>query len=226
MPDKYRPLFKLIGYTFNDVDLLVTALTHRSVGSGHNERLEFLGDAVINFVVADILYKQFPEIEEGPLSRLRSNLVKGESIAEVASELGIGQYIKLSYGEKKSGGMSRTSILENTLESIAGAIYLDSNMRTVHRVVHSWYEDRLLEVSPDESHKDPKTRLQEFLQAEKMKLPVYTIEKTSGVAHEQIFTVSCQVEGLTFYTYGKGSTRRKAEQEAAKSFLECLKHPI
>lgn len=224
--DKYQNLYKLLGYQFKDVELLDVALTHRSVSADHNERLEFLGDSVLNFVIADVLYKQFPEIREGILSRIRSSLVKGDTVAELANELSIGDYIKMSAGEKKSGGHNRASILENTLESITAAIYLDSDMATVHRVVHSWYEDRLMNVSPDESHKDPKTRLQEFLQAEKIPLPTYEIESTEGVAHDQTFYVSCKVEGLEFCTSGTGSSRRKAEQDAAEKYLECIKHPL
>jgi ribonuclease III len=218
----YTPLYQLIGYVFQDEVLLKQALTHRSSGRLHNERLEFLGDAVINVVIAEVLYRQFPQCCEGVLSRLRSNLVKGETMAELALELGVNEFIHLSAGERKSGGRQRRSILENTLEALVGAIYLDADMMTVHHVVSQWYQDRLSEVSLDESYKDAKSRLQEVVQARQSPLPQYNIIATFGEAHARIFYVGCKVQGLNFCSTGIGASRRKAEQEAAENFLLCL----
>jgi ribonuclease III len=226
MSDRYGTLYKMLGYRFNDEDLLRKALTHRSVGSPNNERLEFLGDSIVNFIIADLLFKQFKETTEGTLSRVRSILVKGDSLAVMAQEFELGKYVVLSPGEEKSGGGERPSILADTLEAIIAAIYLDSNMKTVHQIVHAWYEDRLSELSPEESHKDPKTRLQEFMQSEKLPLPAYDIDYTEGEAHCTVFHVSCSVQGLDHKTKGRGSSRRRAEQDAAKKYLELLKHPL
>ncbi|MBW3694093.1 MULTISPECIES: ribonuclease III [Vibrio] len=219
------PIDKLerkIGYQFNDSDLIHLALTHRSAAGKHNERLEFLGDSILSFVIADDLYHRFPKVNEGDMSRMRATLVRGHTLAELGREFELGDYLKLGPGELKSGGFRRDSILADAVEAIIGAIYLDSDTETVRGIILSWYQSRLESIQPGVSQKDPKTRLQEFLQGRRNPLPVYTVTNIKGEAHNQEFTVECEVAGVDKPVIGKGTSRRKAEQAAAETALEQL----
>ncbi len=221
------PISKLerkVGYQFNDSALINLALTHRSANSKHNERLEFLGDSILSFVIADDLYHRFPKVNEGDMSRMRATLVRGHTLAELAREFELGDYLKLGPGELKSGGFRRESILADGVESIIGAIYLDSNIEVVRGIILSWYASRLESIQPGVSQKDPKTRLQEFLQGRKKPLPIYTVSTIKGEAHNQEFTVSCEIAGVDNPVIGKGTSRRKAEQAAAELALEKLEN--
>ncbi|EGU41276.1 ribonuclease III [Vibrio scophthalmi] len=215
-------LEKKLGYTFNDAEFINLALTHRSANGKHNERLEFLGDSILSFVIADELYHRFPKVNEGDMSRMRATLVRGNTLAELGREFVLGNYLKLGPGELKSGGFRRDSILADAVEAIIGAIYLDSDIEVVRGIVLSWYQTRLDEIKPGASQKDPKTRLQEFLQGRRKPLPVYTVTNIKGEAHNQEFTVSCEVAGTGSPVIGKGTSRRKAEQAAAETALEQL----
>jgi len=214
-------LCKLLGYEFNDPQLLQTALSHRSVGSNNNERMEYLGDAILGFVVADILYQRFSEAGEGQLSRLRAHLVNGESLAELAQEISLGDYLHLGPGELKSGGFRRVSILAGALEALFGAVYLDSGFQEIERLIVKIYQQKLSQVTLEQDTKDPKTRLQEFLQARKKALPIYTVISVEGREHEQLFKVKCDVDGGD-EVIGQGVSRRRAEQDAAAIMLEML----
>ncbi|MDW6018855.1 ribonuclease III [Vibrio plantisponsor] len=209
-------------YQFKDPELLDLALTHRSANGKHNERLEFLGDSILSFVIADDLYHRFPKINEGDMSRMRATLVRGHTLAELGREFELGDYLKLGPGELKSGGFRRDSILADAVEAIIGAIYLDSGTEVVRSIILSWYQTRLDAIKPGVSQKDPKTRLQEFLQGRRKPLPVYTVTNIKGEAHNQEFTVSCDVAGIGMPVIGKGTSRRKAEQAAAETALEQL----
>ena len=222
MSAKLQRLEQVLGYPFNDKGLLLLALTHRSCGSRNNERLEFLGDSVLNHIVAEALFHRFPDAREGELSRMRASLVQGETLAEVARELGLGEYLKLGSGEMKSGGHRRASILADALESILGAILMDANIEACRACVFDWFEERLEAVSPERVGKDAKTALQEKLQGRGERLPNYQLTHTEGEDHCQHFTVICELpdEGRQFA--GKGSSRRKAEQAAAQAALEEL----
>ncbi len=213
-----------LGYQFNDAELITLALTHRSANGKHNERLEFLGDSILSFVIADDLYHRFPKINEGDMSRMRATLVRGHTLAELGREFELGDYLKLGPGELKSGGFRRDSILADAVEAIIGAIYLDSGTEVVRGIILSWYQTRLDAIKPGVSQKDPKTRLQEFLQGRRKPLPVYTVTNIKGEAHNQEFTVSCDVAGIGMPVIGKGTSRRKAEQAAAETALEQLSH--
>ncbi|MBD0787408.1 ribonuclease III [Vibrio sp. Y2-5] len=215
-------LEKKLSYQFNDPELLDLALTHRSANGKHNERLEFLGDSILSFVIADDLYHRFPKINEGDMSRMRATLVRGHTLAELGREFELGDYLKLGPGELKSGGFRRDSILADAVEAIIGAIYLDSGTEAVRSIILSWYQTRLDAIKPGVSQKDPKTRLQEFLQGRRKPLPVYTVTNIKGEAHNQEFTVSCDVAGIGMPVIGKGTSRRKAEQAAAETALEQL----
>lgn len=214
-----------LGYRFHDQSRLELALTHRSFGGANNERLEFLGDSIVNFVVGEALYERFPNAREGQLSRLRARLVKGETLAKLARELELGSYLRLGSGEMKSGGHRRDSILADATEAVIGAIYLDSDMETTRRCTLSWYAERLEAMSLDDTQKDPKTRLQEFLQSRQIALPRYEVLNVEGEAHAQHFTVSCYVEPLAAPTQGVGTSRRYAEQQAAERALELIERP-
>ncbi|CAK2722636.1 RNase III [Vibrio crassostreae] len=219
------PIDKLerkIGYQFNDADLIHLALTHRSAAGKHNERLEFLGDSILSFVIADDLYHRFPKVNEGDMSRMRATLVRGHTLAELGREFELGDYLKLGPGELKSGGFRRDSILADAVEAIIGAVYLDSDTETVRGIILSWYQSHLDAIQPGVSQKDPKTRLQEFLQGRRNPLPVYTVTNIKGEAHNQEFTVECEVAGVDKPVIGKGTSRRKAEQAAAETALEQL----
>ena len=215
-------LEKKLTYQFKDPELLDLALTHRSANGKHNERLEFLGDSILSFVIADELYHRFPKINEGDMSRMRATLVRGHTLAELGREFCLGDYLKLGPGELKSGGFRRDSILADAVEAIIGAIYLDSGTEAVRGIILSWYQTRLDAIKPGVSQKDPKTRLQEFLQGRRKPLPVYTVTNIKGEAHNQEFTVSCDVAGIGMPVIGKGTSRRKAEQAAAETALEQL----
>ncbi|HID48170.1 MAG TPA: ribonuclease III [Chromatiales bacterium] len=209
-------------YRFRDPALLETALTHRSAGSRNNERMEFLGDAVLGYLISAELYRRFPDATEGELSRLRASLVRGDTLAEIASQLELGARLILGPGEMKSGGFRRRSILADAFEALIGAIYLDSDMDTVRKVVLPLFASRLEECDPSRVTKDPKTRLQEYLQARGAPLPEYTVQAITGKAHKQTFEVACHIEGLAEQPVGTGSSRRAAEQAAAEQVLEML----
>ena len=221
MSQDFEPLCDAIGYSFKDQNLLKHALCHRSVGDLNNERLEFLGDAILSAIVAETLFRQHPHALEGELSRMRSLLVSGERLAELAKELNLGNYLQLGPGELKSGGRERVSILADALEALLGAIFLDANMETCRLCIQKWYGRRLGEISETDSAKDPKSLLQEWAQSHKFPLPTYTYTAT-GRPHEQIFVVTCEVIGLPHRAIGSSSSRRKAEQMAAKNYLDLI----
>ncbi len=222
--DKYIRLSKALGYTFNNEALLEQALTHRSAAKQHNERLEFLGDAVLGMVVADALYQAFPDVPEGKLTRMRSTLVKGETLAELAREANVGELVKLGQGELKSGGHRRSSILADAMEAVLGAIYLDAGLETVRAVILNLWDERINALNPNEHPKDNKTRLQEFLQSRRQPLPIYDVVNISGKDHAQTFDVSCTVSQVDMPVIASGNSRRKAEQQAAKLMLEKLEN--
>jgi ribonuclease-3 len=216
-------LCKKIGYTFNNTSLLVDALSHRSFrGNKNNERLEFLGDAILSFVIAAALFRRHPESREGELSRLRASLVRGETLAILSQEFQIGNHLRLGPGEIKSGGSHRTSILADALEAVVGAIYLDGGMAACEQCILNWYRDRLSNFSELPNLKDSKTRLQEYLQAKQYPLPCYEILSIEGEQHAQIFWVKCSIEGLKQEVVGTGSSRRRAEQDAAQKIMELI----
>lgn len=210
-------------YEFKQPKHLKVALTHRSKGGEHNERLEFLGDAVVNFVIAEVLFQQFPKATEGELSRWRASLVNRDTLAELAKEFELGKYLFLGPGELRSGGSERQSILSCAMEAIIGAVYLDGGFEATRTKIVAWYAPLLQSLSSAASHKDPKTLLQEYLQSRRMALPLYKVEAIAGEAHQQMFTVSCKVEGLEKFTLGHGTSRRRAEQEAAQAMLELFR---
>lgn len=216
-------LARRLGHEFSDASLFELALTHRSCGKRNNERLEFLGDSVLNFVVAADLFARFPHAREGQLSRLRALIVKGETLADVARELGLGDYLRLGSGELKSGGFRRDSILADAVEAIIGAIYLDAGLEEAERYILKWFGKRLTELDLDGSIKDSKTRLQEFLQSRRVDLPEYELVHVEGEAHAQTFHIRCHAALLSQPTEGVGSSRRQAEQEAARVALTLLK---
>lgn len=215
-------LSRRLGYQFQHQELGELALTHRSCGKKNNERLEFLGDSIVNFVIADALYERFGEAREGQLSRLRARLVKGETLAAVARELALGDYLRLGPGELKSGGYRRDSILADAVEALIGAIYLDSDLATVRRFILDWFAERLANLDLDEVLKDAKTRLQEYLQSQRLPLPNYDLVNVEGEAHAQVFYIHCHIEPLQTPSEGVGSSRRQAEQQAAKAALVRL----
>ncbi|MGM8849192.1 ribonuclease III [Salinicola sp. V024] len=213
-----------IGHDFRDPALLELALTHRSVGGSNNERLEFLGDSIVNFVIGEALFKRFPAAREGQLSRLRAGLVKGQTLAVVAREFELGGCLRLGSGEMKSGGHRRDSILADALEGVIGAIYLDAGMDVARSRVLAWFGTRLEAIDLHNTQKDPKTRLQEFLQSRQQALPRYEVISVEGEAHSQTFSVECHVSmlGDESPTLGEGSSRRIAEQQAAELALSKL----
>lgn len=211
-----------LDYQFADPRLLEQALTHRSHNARHNERLEFLGDSVVNFVVAALLYRRFASIDEGDLSRLRASLVKQASLAEIATALSLSQHLRLGEGELKSGGFRRPSILADALEAIFGAVFLDGGFEAAQAVVQRQYEPLLANVDPKTLGKDAKTLLQELLQARKIDLPAYTVVATHGAAHNQLFEVECAVAALDIKVSAGGASRRAAEQAAAKLVIQTI----
>jgi len=215
-------LSKKIGYIFNEPSLLIQALTHRSAKGPHNERLEFLGDSILGFVIAEALFEQFPKHDEGDLTRMRSSLVKGVTLAELGRDFNLGEHLILGPGELKSGGHRRESILEDAIEAIIGAVYLDSDITYCKALILSWFAQRLSDIKPGNEQKDPKTRLQEYLQGRKIALPVYDVIDTSGQSHNQQFIVRCLTEVINKEVVAKGTSRRKAEQAAAQQVLVLL----
>jgi ribonuclease-3 len=216
-------LSEFTGYRFRRRELLEQALTHRSYSRNlNNERLEFLGDSILNLVISNQIYQQFDAANEGDLSRIRASLVKQETLAGLAREIGLGDHILLGGGELKSGGYRRASILSDALEALIAAIYLDSDYARTETVVLHLFRDLLQDVDVDSNLKDPKTQLQEYLQARQLALPRYGVEQTSGKSHSQVFTVSCELPDLELQSRGKGSSRKNAEQQAAQNILDRL----
>jgi ribonuclease-3 len=211
-----------LGYRFRDPALLEAALTHRSASRTNYERLEFLGDSVLNFAVALLAFRGFPDAPEGDLSRFRAALVSSPTLAAVGLSLDLGDQLRLGGGELKSGGFRRDSILADSLEAVLGAIYLDGGTDAAHAVIERLFGDRLRELPSAETLKDPKTRLQEELQARGLPLPRYLLDEVGGEAHEQWFVASCACAELGLHGSGRGSSRRRAEQEAAQRVLEAL----
>ena len=215
--------FAITGYQFKQQELLEQALTHRSYSRNvNNERLEFLGDSVLNLIISNYIYQRFENADEGDLSRIRASLVKEDTLAQVAREISLGDYIHLGGGELKSGGFRRASILSDALEALIGAIYLDSDYRQSETAVLRLYQQRLQAVDEGANLRDPKTQLQEYLQAQKKNLPSYQVEHTSGESHNQVFTISCSLVDLDVQSTGQGSSRKKAEQQAAQVILDKL----
>ena len=216
-------LCALTGYQFKQANLLEQALTHRSYSRQlNNERLEFLGDSILNLIISNHIYERFSAADEGDLSRIRASLVKEETLAQVARQIDLGDYIHLGGGELKSGGFRRASILSDALEALIGAIYLDSDYAQTETAVLNLYQEQLQNVDANANLRDPKTRLQEHLQANKNSLPSYQVEKITGKSHDQVFTVSCKLTDLDMQSNGKGSSRKKAEQQAAQTILDKL----
>jgi len=209
-----------IGYRFKEDDLLTRALTHRSHSAAHNERLEFLGDSVVNCAVALALYRKFPSLSEGELSRLRASLVSQPSLADIARRYAFGSYLRLGEGEVKSGGARRPSMLADAVEAVVGAAFLDGGFDAANAVVDALFGDALRNIEPESARKDAKTRLQEYLQSRRLQLPRYTVTAIRGEAHDQIFEVECEVSELAIRSRGEGTSRRSAEQEAALTAYE------
>jgi ribonuclease-3 len=211
-----------LGYRFADSKLLDLALTHRSASGSNNERLEFLGDAVLGAVIARALFERRPEAGEGTLSKIRSRLVRGETLADVARGLDVGSVVRLGGGEARTGGFQRSSILSNALEALLGAVYLDGGMAEAERVILALFATRLDDLPDEEQLIDPKTRLQEWLQARGQRPPVYSVHEVAGEPHAQTFEVVCTIEGLGITAAGHGASRRFAEQDAAGRALESI----
>lgn len=218
-----QTLCQKLGYSFKNMRLLEDALSHRSFQGNNYERLEFLGDAVLNVVIATVLFHKCPKSTEGELSRLRASLVCGETLAKLALEFQLGNFLRLGVGELKSGGAQRTSILADAMEAIVGAVYLDGGFSACESCILNWFGARLENISGVNELKDAKTRLQEYLQSRKFALPVYTILSIEGAAHQQLFRIECNVAPLNLVATGEGVTRRRAEQEAARKILELIK---
>lgn len=216
-------LLQRLGYRFQEPAFLVNALTHRSAGGCSNERLEYLGDAVLGLVIAEVLYRRYPEASEGELSRLRAALVREQTLAELARDLDLGEHLRLGSGELKSGGYRRESTLADALEAVLGAIYLDSGFAACAAVIQALYAAHLAALPAEPvATKDPKTRLQELLQARHQHLPEYVVVSVRGSAHEQVFEVECRLTDLGQEARGTGRSRRHAEQQAAQHMLEML----
>lgn len=215
-----RRIARTLGYEFRDWSLIDQALTHRSASAANNERLEFLGDALIGFLIADALLRRFPAADEGTLSRMRATLVKGESLAALARRIELGEYLRLGPGEVRTGGHARDSILADAFEAVLGAIYLDGGFEAAGRAVGALFEDTLERTSLERVAKDPKTRLQEWLHAHKRPAPEYHVVAIGGTQHAQTFLVSCELIDGDQRTHGEGTSRRRAEQAAASAMLE------
>jgi len=215
-------LYTHFAYEFEDASLLQRALTHRSAAGRNNERLEFLGDAVLDFVVSDMVFRRYPDADEGELSRLRASLVRDTTLAEIASSIGLGDHLILGGGELKSGGYRRASILADAVEAIFGAIFLDRGFPAADQAIRRMLGERVRNLPSVDELKDPKTRLQEALQARGHGLPEYATQSVSGQAHRQVFDVTCAVPALELVTEGRGSSRRDAEQSAAEDMLKSL----
>lgn len=210
------------GYHFKSPELLTQAVTHRSFGAVNNERLEFLGDGALNFIIAHQLFLRFPKLPEGDLSRLRAQLVKESTLAEIAVQLNLGDMLKLGEGELKSAGWRRPSILSDALEAIIGAVYTDGGFAAAETLVLKLFDEKLTNIDPKIIDKDPKSQLQEYLQSRKIELPDYQITEIVGEAHAQTFTVACVIAKLNIRTTGDGISRRAAEQQAAQFALEHI----
>lgn len=212
-----------LGYSFQNIKLLDQALTHRSFGAVHNERLEFLGDSILGMIIAKELYDRFPKCPEGDLTRMRSTLVRETTLAQLAREFGIGNCLRLGPGELKTGGFRRDSLIADAVESIIGAMFIDDNenFARVRQVVLSWFDSRLATIQPNVNQKDHKSTLQELLQSLHKPLPIYEIVEIKGTDNDQIFVVSAKVEGIP-EQFGRGTSRRRAEQEAAGLVLNIL----
>ncbi len=206
-----------LGHAFARPELLAQALTHRSYGARHNERLEFVGDAVLNCVIARALFERFPALPEGDLSRVRASLVNRDTLADVARRIGIGEAVLLGEGEQRSGGTGRPSILADALEAVFGAVFLDAGFEAARATIERAFDDVLRSADPDALGKDPKTRLQEWLQARRLPVPDYRVVEVAGEAHAQTFTAECAVPTLGVAATGGGSSRRAAEQAAAQA---------
>ncbi|MEA3405717.1 MAG: ribonuclease III [Pseudomonadota bacterium] len=219
---KLNQLSKKLNYQFENIDFLQRALTHRSVGAQNNERLEFLGDSLVNFMIADVLFHQFTKLPEGDMSRVRAHLVKGETLAVIGKEYDLSEYLVLGPGELKSGGFRRNSIIADAVEAIIAAVYEDGGLNKCRELVQHLYKKRLQELDPKKIGKDNKTRLQELLQSFQEPLPEYSIISVNGAAHDQAFTVSCYVGKLNTKFEATASSRRKAEQKAAEFALQAF----
>ncbi|QIQ21795.1 ribonuclease III [Zophobihabitans entericus] len=215
-------LQKQLGYRFNKIELLQQALTHRSADKSHNERLEFLGDSILSFVIANELFHRFPQVAEGDLSQMRSTLVCGQALADIGKNFDLGDNLILGPGELKSGGCRRESIISDAVEAIIGAVYLDSDMATISQLLLQWYQERLDEIKPGNKQKDSKTRLQEYLQGIHQERPTYLILEVKGCDHEQEFVVQCKIQDQDQEFIGRGASRRKAEQAAAEEAINQL----
>jgi len=222
MNEPRASLEEALGYAFTNKSLLATALTHRSLGVDNNERLEYLGDAVLAFLVAEILYLKFPRAPEGVLTRLRASLVKRESLAGVARRIDLGEFVRLGSGEKKSGGWRRDSILANTLEAVIGAVYLDAGLESCRKLIQHLFAAQISGLSTADPGKDPKTALQELLQARGKPVPAYELVSETGAAHARTFSVRCVSEELDRTVIAEGNSKRNAEQAAARIALELL----
>jgi ribonuclease-3 len=218
-PAELARLERFIGYVFDDKTLLTQALTHRSFSSMNNERLEFLGDGILNFIVADNLYKKFPQAAEGQLSRLRASLVKQKTLADIARELKLSEFLVMGTGELKSGGFNRNSILSDAVEAIVGAVYLEAGFQTTAELLAVWFESRFAALSLDQAEKDAKSQLQEWLQAQKLPLPEYELLSVEGESHDQTFSVRLKLSVLENSIETTGTSRRGAEQSAAAEAL-------
>ena len=216
-------LQETLNYQFSDRGIVDLALTHRSANTINNERLEFLGDSLLGYIVADILYENYPESSEGELSRMRSTLVNKITLADIARELKLGKFVQLGSGESKSGGNDRDSILADAVEALIAAIYLDAGIHDCRKVVSRWLERRLGRSSTTGRLRDAKTQLQELMQASGFGLPKYNVVKIEGEAHQQIFHVECRVDGVTEAQTSSGTSKRNAEQGAAQDMLKQLK---
>lgn len=220
--NKLDKLQSKLGHQFGDQSLLSLALTHRSRGAKNYERLEFLGDSILGFVVADWLYHQYSELAEGKLSRMRSSLVRRETLALVARELNLSEHLILGEGELKSGGFNRDSILADAVESIIGALYLDAGFAKAHAFIHTNFKSQFDGISAESTHKDPKSRLQEAMQKKGLALPEYEIVEKAGAQHDQEFTVECRIESLSIKSRSTARSRRAAEQAAAAAALDLF----
>ena len=226
MTGKLERLEKKLGLRFNEPELLKRALTHRSADSINNERLEFLGDSVLGFVIAECLYEKFAVADEGVLSRLRSALVNQTTLAQLARRLNLGDYLILGSGELKSGGFRRDSILSDALEAIMGAILKDQGMNVARGWILGFFSDSIEKLSLEDWKKDPKTRLQEFMQGRGLELPIYHLVSQEGQPHDQYFRVECQIQLLSLTSQGEGTSRKKAEQQSAENMLVKLAKEI
>jgi ribonuclease-3 len=228
MSDASELLQKALTHSFVRPELLGRALTHRSAAKDHNERLEFLGDSVLGFLIADYLYENFPEATEGELSRMRASLVKRSSLALIARKLDLGECLHLGSGERSSGGAERDSILADGVEAIIAAIYLDGGLDASRRQVYDWAAVliKIKDQAAGIQRKDPKTQLQELMQAEGLPLPVYTVLEVSGEAHNQLFTIACALQSAEVSETGQGVSKRIAQQQAAQKMIAKLQHKI